>query len=68
MNGLADPDTSLLTATNIALGIFCGALALAVLGGVIWENVARRFLRASLPDFWPPVPDEKVSPSPPKRC
>ena len=68
MNGLADPDTSLLTATNIGLGVLCAGLALAVLGGVIWENVARRFLRASLPDFWPPVPDEPKSSTPPKRC
>jgi hypothetical protein len=56
--GLADPDSTLLTATNVALGVACGLLALAVLGSVIWENVARRVLRASLPDAWPPVPDE----------
>lgn len=68
MNGITDPDTTLLTATNIALGIACAACALAVLGGVIWENVARRILRASLPDCWPPVPDEPDTSARPKRC
>lgn len=67
MNGISDPDTTLLTATNVTLLAVCGALALAVLGGVIWENVARRVLRASLPDFWPPVPDEPGSPAAPER-
>jgi hypothetical protein len=65
--GLADPDTTLLTATNVILGVLCGLLALAVIGGVVWENAARRFLRASLPDRWPPVPDEPGSPAPRER-
>lgn len=68
MNGLTDPDTTLLTATNVALGVACVLCALAVLGGVIWENAARRILKASLPDCWPPVPDEPDTSSPRKRC
>ncbi|MCE9636017.1 MAG: hypothetical protein K8T90_09945 [Planctomycetes bacterium] len=68
MNGITDPDTTLLTATNIALGIVCLTCALAVLGGVLWENVARRVLRATLPDCWPPVPDEPDTSSSRKHC
>jgi hypothetical protein len=56
MTGLSEQDVSWLTTTNWILGIACAALVLAVLGGVVWERVARWMLRAQLPDCWPPEP------------
>ena len=56
MNGLSEQDVSWLTTTNWILGIACALCALAVLGGVVWERVARWMLRTSLPDCWPPEP------------
>lgn len=64
MNGIAEPDVSFLNATNIALAALCVACALAVVGGVVYEHVVRRVLRASLPDCWPPVPDEPAARGP----
>jgi len=45
---------SRLVLLNALLGAACLLLVLAVVGGVIWELLARRRIRRSLPKGWPP--------------
>jgi len=50
-----------LVTMNLLLLGGCLICLLGICGGVAWEIIARRRLRASLPKGWPPTPEKARS-------
>jgi hypothetical protein len=57
MTELAGDDTSALVAVNVLFGALVAGAVLAVLVAVVQDVLARRRMRGSIPDAWPPSPD-----------
>jgi hypothetical protein len=60
------PASTPLVVMNVVLGGMVLAAAVAIVAGAIYEVRTRAKLRRSLPDYWPPVPDEATY-APPRK-
>jgi len=55
MTDLGDSGATLLVITNVARGGFVAGAVLAVTVAAVMDAMARRRMRGTMPDAWPPV-------------